>query len=170
MISKTIIQNFATLGIGAAETLRRANESLCAQNKMEMFVTTWISILEIPTGKMTCANAGHEYPALYHDGKYELFKDKHGFVLGGMEGARYREYEILLGKGDKIFVYTDGVPEATNENSELFGTDRMMAALNTAVNADPEETLRIVRSAVDGFVGSAEQFDDLTMLCLEYRG
>ena len=170
MISKTIIQNFATLGIGAAETLRRANESLCAQNKMEMFVTTWIGILEIPTGKMTCANAGHEYPALYHDGKYELFKDKHGFVLGGMEGARYREYEILLGKGDKIFVYTDGVPEATNENSELFGTDRMMAALNTAVNADPEKTLRIVRSAVDGFVGSAEQFDDLTMLCLEYRG
>ena len=170
MISKTIIQNFAALGIGAAETLRRANASLCDQNKMEMFVTVWIGILEISTGKLTCANAGHEYPALYHDGKYELFKDKHGFVLGGMEGVRYKDYEIQLGKGDKIFVYTDGVPEATNANSELFGTDRMIAALNTAAALDPKETLRTVRASVDGFVGAAEQFDDLTMLCLEYRG
>ena len=170
MISKTIIQNFAMLGIGAAETLRKANESLCAQNKMEMFVTTWIGILELSSGVMTCASAGHEYPAIYHDGKYELLKDKHGFVLGGMEGAKYREYEIVLGKGDKVFVYTDGVPEATNANEELFGTDRMIDALGTAATADPKETLRIVRASVDTFVGNAEQFDDLTMVCLEYRG
>ena len=170
MISKTVVQNFAMLGISAAEVLKRANDSLCAQNKMEMFVTTWIGILELSTGKMTCASAGHEYPAIYHDGKFVLFKDKHGFVLGGMEGARYRDYEIQFDKGDKIFVYTDGVPEATSANTELFGTDRMVDALNDKADADPKEILENVRAAVDEFVGNAEQFDDLTMLCLEYKG
>ena len=170
MISKTIVQNNATLGISPAEVLSRANESLCSQNKMEMFVTTWIGVLELSTGKMKCANAGHEYPAICHDGKFELFKDKHGLVLGGMEGVKYKEYEIKLDPGDKIFVYTDGVPEATNAENDLFGTDRMIDALNTRAEADPEEVLRNIRTSVDRFVGLAEQFDDLTMLCLEYRG
>ena len=170
MISKTVIQNFAMLGIGAAETLNKANEALLVQNKMDMFVTTWIGILEISTGKITCANAGHEYPAIYHDGKFRLFKDIHGFVLGSIEGARYREYEIQLEKGDKIFVYTDGVPEATNANVERFGIDRMMDVLNANAEAGPKEVLRSVRASADDFVGTAEQFDDLTMACLEYRG
>ena len=170
MISKTVIQNFAMLGISASELLAKANESLCSNNRMEMFVTTWIGILQISTGKMTCASAGHEYPAICHDGKYELFMDKHGFVLGGMEGSKYREYELQLKKGDKIFVYTDGVPEAMNRDNEMFGTDRMIDTLNTNAGADPEKTLKNVRQSVDTFVGGAEQFDDLTMLCLEYIG
>ena len=170
MISKTVVQNYAKLGISAAEVLNKANEALCAQNKMEMFVTTWIGILELSTGKMTCANAGHEYPAICHNGKFELFKDRHGLVLGGMEGARYRNYELQLDKGDKIFVYTDGVPEATSANTELYGTDRMIEALNSSPSANPKEILRVVRASVDAFVGAAEQFDDLKMLCLEYRG
>ena len=170
MISKTIVQNFAKLGISAAEVLTKSNEALCAQNKMEMFVTTWIGILEISTGRMDCSSAGHEYPAICHDGKFELFRDRHGLVLGGMDIARYKGYEIKLDVGDKFFVYTDGVPEATNANTEMFGTDRMIDALNTDPGATPEETLRIVRAAVDEFVGAAEQFDDLTMVCLEYRG
>lgn len=152
------------LGISASEVLRRANEALCAQNKMEMFVTTWIGILEISTGKMNCASAGHEYPSICHNGKFELLKDKHGFVLGGMDGAKYKDYEIVLDKGDKIFVYTDGVPEATNTEKELFGTDRMIEALNSNVLVTPEEVLKIVREAVDKFVGAAEQFNDLTMV------
>ncbi len=170
MISKTIIQNFAMLGIKASEVLTRTNEALCAQNKMDMFVTAWIGILELSTGKMNCASAGHEYPAICHDGKFELFKDRHGLVLGGMEGLRYKDYEIQLEKGDKIFVYTDGVPEATNTENALFGTDRMIDALNTDASAGPEGVLRNVRAFVDEFVGIAEQFDDITMLCLEYRG
>ena len=170
MISKTVVQNFAMLGVGAGEVLRRANNALCAQNKMEMFVTAWIGVLELSTGKMTCASAGHEYPAIYHNGKFELLMDKHGFVLGGMEGVKYKEYEIQLEKGDKIFVYTDGVPEATSANTELYGTDRMIEALNSRPEADPKEILRIVRASVDEFVGSAEQFDDLTMVCVEYKG
>ncbi len=99
-----------------------------------------------------------------------LFKDKHGFVLGGMEGTRYRDYEIQFEAGDKIFVYTDGVPEATDANKELFGTDRMIDALNMKPQADPKETLKTVRASVDEVVGNAEQFDDLTMVCVEYRG
>ena len=170
MISKTIIQNFAMLGIGAAELLNKANDALCAQNKMEMFVTAWVGILELSTGRMTCSSAGHEYPAIYHDGKFELLKDKHGLVLGGMEGARYKDYEIQLEKGDKLFQYTDGIPEATNEDLELFGTDRMVTAFNTDAQAKPKDLLRVVRAAIDRFVGGAEQFDDMTMVCIEYKG
>ncbi|MBR0118581.1 MAG: serine/threonine-protein phosphatase, partial [Eubacterium sp.] len=170
MISKTIVQNYAMMGISAAEVLRRANDSICAQNKMKMFVTTWIGILEISTGKMNCASAGHEYPALYHDGKFELYHDKRKIALGARKGREYIDYEIQLSKNDKIFVYTDGVPEATDANKELYGTDRMIDALNTNPEADTKEILRMVRASVDEFVGNAEQFDDLTMVCVEYRG
>lgn len=97
-------------------------------------------------------------------------KDKHGFVIGGMEGVQYKQYELQMEPGSKLFVYTDGVPEATDANKELFGTERMLEALNTDPDAKPETILQTVRKKVDGFVGDAEQFDDLTMLCLEYRG
>ena len=170
MISKTVLQNFAKLGIGAAEILKKANEALCVENKTEMFVTAWVGILEISSGKLTCANAGHEYPAVCQDGRFTLLKDRHGFVLGGMEGSQYREYSIRLKKGDKIFVYTDGVPEATDRENALFGTERMLEALNKDAALSPRELLGKVRRAVDAFVGDAEQFDDLTMLCLEYKG
>ncbi|MBO6164597.1 MAG: serine/threonine-protein phosphatase [Lachnospiraceae bacterium] len=170
MISKIIMQNYAKQGAGAAEILEKTNETLCADNRMEMFVTAWVGILEIPTGKMTCANAGHEYPVVCRNGRFELLKDKHGFVLGGMEGMKYKEYEILLEKGDKIFVYTDGVPEAANREDTLFGTDRMTEVLNRKADVSPEALLKAVREAVDTFTDGAEQFDDLTMLCLEYKG
>ena len=170
MISKTIVQNYAMLGLSPGEVLTKANDALCAQNKMDMFVTVWIGVLELSTGKMACASAGHEYPVLYRGKKYELFKDKHGLVLGAMEGIPYREYELRLKEGDKIFVYTDGVPEATDSKAELFGLDRTVEALNSKPEADPKETLEIVRASVDAFVGGAEQFDDLTMVCVEYRG
>ena len=112
-----------------------------------------------------------QFPILQRKGGgFELYKDLHGFVIGGMKGIRYREYTIQLAPGDKIFVYTDGVPEATAASGEMFGTERMVAALNTCANGSPEEILRGMRSSVDAFVGDAEQFDDLTMLCLEYRG
>ncbi|MDO4803204.1 MAG: SpoIIE family protein phosphatase [Lachnospiraceae bacterium] len=171
MISKTILQNTAMLGNRASDILGKTNESLCADNKMDMFVTAWVGILDIRSGLITCSSAGHEYPAVYTAGKgFELVKNKHGFVLGGMEGLKYREYAIQLSPGDKLFVYTDGVPEATNAANELFGTARMLDALNGAANDTPKGILAHVREEVDAFVGDAEQFDDLTMLCLEYRG
>ena len=170
MISRTLLQNYAKLGIGAAETLRKANEAICSENSTDMFVTAWIGILEIPTGRMLCASAGHEYPAICRGGRFEMLHDRHGFVLGGMEGSKYHEYDLQLSPGDKIFVYTDGVPEATNSEQKMFGTDRMLTALNRDPAAAPSALLRTVRKAVDTFVGGAEPFDDLTMLCLEYRG
>ena len=136
-----------------------------------MFITVWVGILEISTGKLTAANAGHEYPVIRHaDGDFELFKDKHGFVIGGLPGMKYKEYELQMNPGDKLFVYTDGVPEATDRNGELFGTGRMLSALNESKDSTPEQILKSMRRAVDGFVKEAEQFDDLTMLCLEYKG
>ena len=171
MFSKNIIANNAMLGKLPAKALEDANNSICKNNSEEMFVTVWLGILEISTGHVVAANAGHEYPAIKSaDGGFELFKDKHGLVVGGMEGLRYREYELQLEPGSKIFVYTDGVPEATNADEEMFGTDRMIEALNTDPGAAPKQILKNVRSAVDDFVKDAEQFDDLTMLCLEYRG
>lgn len=116
-------------------------------------------------------DGGHEYPVICKpDGSFELFKDKHGFVIGGMDGVRYKEYELQLEPGSKLFVYTDGVPEATNAENQLFGTQRMIDTLNQDRSAVPEQVLKNVREAVDGFVKDAEQFDDLTMLCMEYRG
>ena len=104
------------------------------------------------------------------EGKYELVKRTHNFVLGGMEDMVYSEYELTLRPGDRLFVYTDGVPEATDPDEQLFGTDRMLTALNTDPTANPETTLKNVRMSVNAFVREAEQFDDLTMLCLEYKG
>ena len=171
MISKVILQSCAMLGRSAGEILTKTNEAICSNNQTQMFVTVWLGILEISTGKITCANAGHEYPAIKRaDGDYALYKDRHGFVIGGMAGMKYKEYELQLNPGDKLFVYTDGVPEATNARKELFGTDRMLAALNAMRSAAPTDTLKGVRRAVDAFVQDAEQFDDLTMLCLEYKG
>ena len=171
MISKILVQNYAMTGRGPAEVLQAVNEQICSNNREEMFVTVWFGILDTRTGKIVAANAGHEYPALMPaGGRFELVKDKHGFVIGGMDGMRYKEYELELKPGAKLFLYTDGVPEATDANQELFGTDRMLAVLNVDAAAVPKEVLKQVRSAVDGFVKDAEQFDDLTMLCLEYRG
>ena len=170
MISKVILQSCAMLGRGAAEILTKTNEAICSSNPEEMFVTVWLGILEISTGRITAANAGHEYPAIKKDGKFYLIKDRHGLVIGGMPITRYKEYEIQMEPGDKLFVYTDGVPEATDEDGKMFGTNAMLEALNRDPSAAPEEILKNVHSAVDDFVEDAEQFDDITMLCLEYKG
>ena len=171
MVSKVILQSCAMLGRSAGETLTKTNEAICSNNKAEMFVTVWLGILELSTGRMTAANAGHEYPILKRaGGEYELFRERHGLVIGAMEGTKYLEYELRLNPGDRLFLYTDGVPEATDADNNLFGTERFLAALNADRDATPEQTLKNVRAAVDAFVKDAEQFDDLTILCLEYRG
>ena len=171
MASKIILANNALNGKSPADVLKETNEAICANNKEEMFVTVWLGILDLRTGLLKAANAGHEYPTLRRpDGSFELIKDKHGLVIGAMDGVKYKEYEVQLERGSKLFVYTDGVPEATDAENSMFGTERMLAALNEQVDASPEQILRNVRAKVDAFAGDAEQFDDLTMLCLEYRG
>ena len=171
MASKIIIQSSAMMGLSAGEILTRTNAAVCSNNAEEMFVTVWIGILELSTGKLTASNAGHEYPVLKKaGGEFEQIRDAHGFVIGGFEDMRYKEYELELEPGAKLFVYTDGVPEATNAAQEMFGSDRMIAALNQDADAEPVQLLKNVRKAVDEFVQDAEQFDDLTMMCLEYKG
>ena len=171
MASKIILANNAMAGKSPAQILTDTNTSICSNNRQEMFVTVWLGILELSTGKLTASNAGHEYPVLKQpDGSFELLKDKHGFVLGGMDGVRYKEYELRLEPGAKLFLYTDGIPEAADAANTMFGTDRMLLALNREPDAAPQQILRNVRSAVNSFVNEAEPFDDLTMLCIEYRG
>lgn len=168
MMSKILVSNYAMLGNSPAKVLEQVNTQICKNNDEEMFVTVWLGIMEISTGKVTAANAGHEYPMIKRaGGQFELFKDKHGFVIGGMKGMRYKDYEFTLGKGDTLFIYTDGVPEATNADNELFGKERMIAVLNKNAQASPKELLTNIKKSVDDFVGEAPQFDDLTMLGLK---
>ena len=170
MVSKILIKNAAYTGKSPAEVLQSVNEQICSNNSEEMFVTVWLGILTISTGRVTAANAGHEYPMIRHrDGGFEMIRDRHGFVIGGMEGMKYTDYEFTLGKGDTLFLYTDGVAEAVNTENEMFGTDRMLEALNRDPDAEPEGLLAAVKSAVDGFASGAPQFDDLTMLALKIR-
>ena len=171
MVTNIMISDRTRMGGTPAEILTAVNKEICKHNKAEMFVTVWLGILELSTGKLTAANAGHEYPALRQaDGLFELVKDKHCFVIGGLEGMKYKEYELDLKPGARLFLYTDGVTEATDADNALFGSARMLGALNEAPDGSPVQILGSVRRAVDGFVKDAEQFDDLTMLCLEYRG
>ncbi|MBQ6425952.1 MAG: SpoIIE family protein phosphatase [Clostridia bacterium] len=171
MASKNILSNYALNRKSPAQILELTNNSICRNNSEEMFVTVWLGILEISTGKLKAANAGHEYPAIRKPGgRYETFRDKHGFVMGGMENMKYKEYEFTLEPGTSVFVYTDGVNEATDPNGKLFGEKRLIEALNTDPDGSPEEMLKTVRRAVDAFVKDAEQFDDLTMLCMKYKG
>lgn len=171
MVSKVILQTYASMDQSAAEILSKTNEVICQNNQNEMFITVWLGILEISTGKLNAANAGHEYPVLKKaGGQYELVRDQHSLVVGGIEGTIYKDYEMDLSPGDKLFLYTDGVPEATDAGDNMMGTTRMIDVLNENTDASPTELLISVRAAVNEFVKDAEQFDDLTMLCIEYRG
>ena len=173
MVSSSLIHHAAMSlkEFSAAQALKIVNDQVCSRNPEEMFVTVWLGILELSTGKLTAANAGHEYPMVKKAGEsFELLKDRHGLVIGAMGGIRYRDYELQLEPGAKLFVYTDGVAEATNSRNELFGTQRLVEVLIQNDNSSPPDILKNVKSAVDEFVGDAPQFDDLTMLCVEYKG
>ena len=167
----TLIKNRALSGGTPAEVLSDANDQLCEGNEGELFVTVWMAIIELSTGKGIAANAGHEHPALRRaNGDFELVKYRHSPAVATMEGMRFKEHDFALYPGDTLFVYTDGVPEATNAENELFGEERLLAALNEKKDAMPKEVLELVRNGVDRFVKEAEQFDDLTMLGLRFHG
>ena len=171
MVAIALIHHVAMTEQSPAKILQSVNNEICIRNPEEMFVTVWLGVLELSTGRLTAANAGHEYPALKQAGEgFEILKDRHGFVLGGMSGVKYREYELQLQPGAKIFVYSDGVPEAQNTEKAFFGTERMLAALQQNENGTPQEILAAVDRTIRDFVGSEPPFDDLTMLCLQYNG
>lgn len=170
MITKTLLKNVVQSGLSPKAALESVNNQLLENNEAGMFVTVWLGIYEISTGKLTAANAGHEYPAIKRaDGLFELFRDKHGFVMGGMENVKYQEYELALHAGDVLFLYTDGVAEATDGNNQLYGTDRMLKALNRKPDASSKELLLALGADMERFVGEAMQFDDITMMALQVR-
>ena len=171
MRAKTAIRGLAESGNEPAEVLYKANNTLCEGNDAEMFVTVWLGIVDLETGMMKCANAGHEYPTLMRAGsEYELLKDRHGLALAAMEQMKYKEYELQLMPGDRLFVYTDGVPEAIDCQMQQYGTDRMIRVLNETKNASLEDTLKAVKKDLDTYVGDADPFDDVTMLNFVYAG
>ena len=171
MSSKILISYRAQFGGSPSEILSAVNAEICKNNKSKMFVTVWLGILDLETGMLTCSNAGHEYPIIRGgDGEFRVYKDKHGLVVGAMAKSKYRDYEIKMEPGDAIFVYTDGAPEANNAAGEFYGMERLTAALNRCVGMNPQGILEGVKADVDAFTGDASQFDDLTMLCLCYKG
>jgi sigma-B regulation protein RsbU (phosphoserine phosphatase) len=171
MVSRVLIKSTMQSGKGPAETLKSVNNQLCEGNDADFFVTVWLAVLEISTGKGVAANAGHEHPALRRaDGSYDLIVYKHSMPVGVMRDLPFREHEFQLNPGDSFFVYTDGVVEATNADKKLYGSDRMLQALNRNPDAQPEQMLANISQDIDRFVDGAKQFDDITMLCFRYFG
>ena len=171
MVAKMLIRNRIQDGESPGQALGNVNNRLIRDNEAEMFVTVWLAVLEISTGKGIAVNAGHEHPVIRRaDGEYELVVYHHSPAVAVMEDVSFREHEFELHPGNSLFVYTDGVAEATNTENELFGADRLLRVLNQAPDADPEKVLQNVMEGIDLFVGGAEQFDDITMLCLRYFG
>ena len=170
MTAKTIIKDLAESGLEVNEIFTRANEKLCENNESGMFVTAWMAIIDLKTGKMQFANAGHNPPLLKRDGgDFEYLKTRAGFVLAGMEGVRYRAGELTLAPGDRLFLYTDGVPEATNSENELWGEDRLLSVINQNSTLSASSLLPKIKASIDEFVGEAPQFDDITMLMFDYN-
>ena len=171
MVNKIIINERALLGGMPSEILSFVNDRICANNPAEMFITVWLGILDIKTGRLTFANAGHDDPVVCKKGGgYEFVKNKHGVVIGATTGRKYVDHVIDLSSGDKLFVYTDGVPEATDSEGKMFTLDGMIKALDDCSDKTPQGVIEYMKDAVSKFSGDAPQFDDMTMLCLEYFG
>ena len=171
MMSKMLVQNYTMMGHGPKSMLELVNRQICSNNQSKMFVTVYIGILDLNTGEMICGNAGHEYPVLKKpDGHFEVYHDHHNFVVGGYAALQYDEYMLKLDPGSKLFLYTDGLPDATNEDKTRFGVERAVEELRTVEDKTPKEILETVTDRVQAFVGDAPQFDDLTMLCIHFKG
>jgi len=170
VIGKTLIKDHTQPGRDLGEVFTRVNDLLCESNSEGLFITAFEGVLDLVTGEFTFVNAGHEMPMISRGGgAFEPYKVRPGFVLAGMEGVQYRAGSLTLEPGDRIFQYTDGVTEATSSSEELYGMQRLTAALAANAHRSPQEILPAVRTDIDAFVGDAPQFDDITMLCLEYK-
>ena len=172
MISRTMIKNYALVGnYSTSQILHEVNNRLCEGNQLEMFVTVWIGIVSLSTGKGIASNAGHEHPALCRNGgEFELVKYRHSMAVAAMEDIQFEEHEFQLNPGDAFFIYTDGVAEANDSQGNQFGPERLIQALNKAPDASAKGILIRVQESIDEFVKDADQFDDITMLAFRYFG
>lgn len=170
VITKTLLKNEAMTGSSPEEIFTKVNHMLCEGNDDTMFVTAWLGILDTESGVLTYVNAGHNPPLVrQNNGEFTELKRKACFVLAGMDGIRYRQYELQMQPGDQLFLYTDGVTEAMNPQKELYGESRLRNYLNEHMSTDVKVTLEGVRKSIDEFSGEEEQFDDITMLMMQYN-
>lgn len=168
VITKTLIKNQAQSGHEPDQIFTAVNQQLCENNEANMFVTAWLGIFDLVSGKLTWVNAGHNPPLLRRrEGEYEYLQSRPGFVLGGMSGLTYKASDCFLEVGDRLFLYTDGITEATDAHLELYGEDRLQKTLNRIGPRQPAETIPAVLADIDGFVGEAPQFDDMAMIAIE---
>lgn len=171
MASKILLEHNVKMGKSPAQVLSDVNTAICNKNVEDMFVTVWLGIIDLTTGKMTCSNAGHEYPILKKPGeRYELIKDKHDLVLGAINDLEYHEYELLMEPGASLFLYTDGLSETIDPDERMFGTERIVETLNKEPERSPEETLHSMKEAVVAYIKGKEPFDDMTMMSFIYHG
>lgn len=170
VIAKTLIKNQAQLGLAVNDVFTVVNQMLCEGNDAGLFVTAWMGILDLHDGKLVYANAGHNPPLLKQkNGEYIYLKSKPGFVLAGMEGIRYRANEVMMEPGDRLFLYTDGVTEATNVDNQLYGEKRLKQFMDAHARDSVEDVLHGLKKDIDAYVGEAPQFDDITMLMLDFK-
>ena len=170
VIGKTLLKDHTQPGRDLGEVFSEVNELLCASNSEGLFITAFEGVLDLATGEFNFVNAGHEMPFICsREGAFKPYKIKPGFVLAGMEEMKYKAGSLALNPGDKVFLYTDGVTEAANAQNELYGMKRLEGALNQNRNAAPDDLLPSIKADIDQFVGEAPQFDDITMLCMEYK-
>lgn len=170
MVTNILISERTQVGGTPAEILSFVNKRLCEHNKAEMFVTLWLGIIEISTGKVIAASAGHDDAIIYQkNGRFAQCRTKHGLAAGAFLDSAYADFEFILGKGGKLFLFTDGVTEATDTNEQMFRMEKLLEALNENKEASPQQILEGVHESVNRFVGDAPQFDDLTMLCVELK-
>ncbi|MBE5898829.1 MAG: serine/threonine-protein phosphatase [Lachnospiraceae bacterium] len=170
MSTKILINYRAKNGGSPGEILTDVNNQISIDNDEMMFVTVWMGILNLRTGNLKCTNAGHEYPFIRtKDEGFKIYEDKREKMVGVLPGTNYEDYELSLNKGDAIFVYTDGIPEAVNSSGEMYGMERLESRINDIEDQSPEGILRGIREDVDEFSKDTTQFDDLTMLCVEYK-
>ncbi|MBQ6653939.1 MAG: SpoIIE family protein phosphatase [Erysipelotrichaceae bacterium] len=169
MVSKILINTTCRASLSPAEVLSRVNQLLCENNKEEMFVTVWLAIVDLSSGEVRYANAGHENPLICRNGEWSYITTRHGLVLSALEGMQYTDYTLQLNDGDWLFQYSDGIPEAANVNNELFGDERLLESCRKAAMDSTAGFLRSIQNDIDEFVGEAEQFDDITMLAYRFR-
>lgn len=169
-ISKIVIKNLIQSGLGPAEAMTKANKQLCENNEAGLFVTTWVGIFNSSNGELTYSNAGHNPPVIIkNNGECYYLKVKSGFVLAGLEGIEYQEDTISLGVGDELFLYTDGVTEATDKNNKLYGEKRLLNTINTIKNLSSEDQINKIIEDIKIFTDGAEQFDDITMMAMKIQ-
>lgn len=170
VIAKTLIKNYAQMGMEVDEVFTIVNQLLCEGNDAGLFVTTWLGILDLTTGKLSYANAGHNFPLVkLGDEDFTYLKVRTGFILAGMENSKYKKKELYMKPGDRLFLYTDGNTEAENTEKELYGEERLQQFLNQHKEVRAEELLHMLKADIDRFVGEADQFDDITMLMLDLK-